>query len=1337
MAKHAHLIAPIAFAAVGGILTGGAGWAISAGFLIGSWMFQPKNDQENQVFDPGAEEMPRFNQALRGVTIPVTFGTNRVPVHVVWQKNFTTIRHESTKGGGGGKGGGSGMGAKGGGPSATNVTYEYKWDMLFHCGMSHDEVNMFGGWVGSERLNDETLLAILNNSSAGFSSLFRSNIDRPQNASLTFEEGFFHGASPSSDSGTGLNWDHFESEENQPFRFPYTHYIGFKALNLGGNPRVPQLSFEIGPGALDLTFNSSHIDFWGTPTTVKEAGAGPSAGMILGDDGVQYQVSMAAGNTMFRVRNIDAGTTLVTKSNGSFSGDANTLGLDPLSAYSFTSGIACSIIPGKNLILATGTDIGVGLRSNRCFIIYKINSSGQLEALGGYQGRNGSLEDCDQNFICGVYGEGTDDDPIWIVVDSEVSGDHELFLWKLPSINQMKAITIEDTSSNNFQTRGQSLVSSVTEIDKRFGNHGSYRTWMKPAFGFGVPVISLDSGLPEWSTRLMFYVGKSDIEWHIDNPGDPEGTDTIYDITGTYPNGTIISIGILGAIGLTYTIDSNVEYVNGRFIDKLTGTDALPFADSGKLVDETTVYDFDDYDPTPQFQPIQSGAAAGSTLIIFWKRNGSGSADRPADEKSFTQCRIFLWNPLKEQAIMYDTKNGSYVDTDDDWGVSGAWTMGSISGWYNESTGKLLLGGYADNGGANDNAYAANFGDLNLGGGDDLAPPYIIKLILTSPVIGMGYDESVIDNSSYELALTYCDSENIKVSVQYRREENLLAVINDLLALYGGYLIDSGGKIKFGLQKFTESADLLRTIDNDHLLVDGEEAPVQITRGARQDTFNHVKVNYFDRDLEYRQNFVEISDEVDIDLHGYRPQEFPAKFVMTEALANKIAIRALWSNLYARDQYSFRLGPKDADIEPGAVVTLVDSFHETLRSGKQVRIVEWVEREPLKFDVLAVDEIQYIAEAELSALSQTQASSNTMFGPARPAGDFIMYELPKEFQSANPQVFVGYRQQQNAMGARLYTSADGDSFALVQEVQPFIISGIMADALPNRDPGYVDENIEIYLMPDTYSGAFSAATPTYCQTFALDDVSASGRALGAGLLWINSEMLAYQGVNLVGQNHYRLDKVYRGWGGTHIQGHSSGDTWHKHGGGIFNQAINEDKIGTIVHYKVAPFNFAGVNYDIASVDARTYQIQGTYFRPQNGPPLQTFVQSPGSFLTVQSEDLGVIRRKQVISGGSDVQFEWYDASRDRGYGTRGFGEGGYGRFQADTTSAEYRIEVLSSNLTTVVRCTTVSTFSYLYDIDANSTDFNGWSGQFAVRVTPFNEFGDALRSQTKILELFE
>lgn len=1324
----AFVLAPLGFAAAGGLL--GGTWGAAVGWLVGSWLFGPKADRDNQIFDPGAQEMPRVNQALRGVTIPVMFGTNRVPSNIVWQKNFTTIRNETENSGGGGKGGGSGLG-KGGASGGTTVTYEYKWDLLYHLGMSHEDMNLFGGWLGSERMNDSTLLGIINNSNSGFTSFFRSDVDRPQDAELIFDEGFFHGAQATGDANA-TNWSHFETEEGGAYRWPYSVYIGFKQLNLGDSAVVPQVTWEIGPGDADFEFDSGHEAFWTSITTTD----GTDVGVIKGDTGSLYQVDGAfGGGNTFRVYNATTDAVHSTRTDAQFDADATAAGLDPGSAYTFTSDNFAVVLPEKNRIIAFGRDIGVGTRSNWAVLVYKINASNSLEVVGGYAARSNDLEAPNkENILAYVHGSGSDDSNILLTGTSEVGASFDLHLWCLPSLTAMESYPVADDANNTWDARSINLRTAVTEITDRFGFHSSYRNYNK--WGFFVPTVDVGLLGFTWKSRLYWYISKADIEWHIDNPADPNGTNTIYNRTGTYPNGFLAYV--------TVTVTSNVPAVNASWtvdetwIDRSDETQVIPFSD-GQQDEDGNATDGYDYSPSATSHRITTGIAAGASAVIFFKDTPTGEADR-GTTGTFTRAQMFLWNPLSRQAKRYANYGGSFADSETDWGFPGAskksYTIQGTSGYYDEETTRFYITGYLDGGNATDNIFLARFGTFDIGGAEDVYPPYIIYELLTNPLYEYGLSASDINITSYQAALLYCENEGIKVSTVYYREGNTLQLIDQLLALYGGYLIDSGGQITFGLQEFTTTP--IRTIDNSRLVAqDDGSAPVTVIHGAVQDTFNKIKVNYIDRNLEYRQNFVEVADEVDIDLNGVRPREFPPQFVMTEALANKIAVRALWSNLYSRKQFNFKLGPKDADLEPGDVITLVDSYHPYLSSGAQVRIVRQEEKDNMIFDIQAVEELQYINASTLSPSSQTAVTTpNGLFGPVAPAANFTMYELPKEFQGANANLFIGYRQQSITMGAYLYLSADGVSFAKVDNVQPFIISGIVKEGLPLRSPGHVEENVEVYLMPDTRSVAFNAASPTYCQTFTLDDVGPAGRALGTGLMFINSEMMAYEGVNLVAQNHYKFDKVFRGWGGTHIQAHNSGDTWHKHGGGIFQQAINEDKIGTIVHYKVAPYNFNGLEYNIASVDARTYQIQGTYWRPQAQAPLRTFVQSP-QIVTVQSENLVDLSKKRVITNGSPVQIEWPDSSRDRGYGTRGYGDGGYGRFQTDTTSHNWRIEVLSGDLATVVRCTTVATTAFLYTTAANSEDFNGWNGNFAVRVTPYNDFGDALRSRTKILELFE
>jgi hypothetical protein len=1337
----------LGLAAAGGYFFGPVGF--SAGMMLGSWISSSFQEEDNVIIDSGAQEMPRFNNALRGVTMPVLFGTNRVSSNLVWQNNFQTIRHESQESqGGGGKSGGSGGGKSGGGPS--NVTYEYKWDLMYHFGMVSEDFNIFGGWMYAQRLNDSTLNAITQNQGGTANAFFKSDVDRPQTAELSFEEGFFANGYATGDENSA-GWSHFESVTGVAHKFPYTSFVGFKALSLGESPHVPQLSFEVGPGGASLEFESNYINHENSTAAGSSKSIGQGA--CRGDDG-RYYIFMEDGS-LYR---LDDGVRTDTWTAARFNTQWHTYTplADPDPAtYTFTGTFGGATLPGTPYVLLHGRDSGGGSTSNQALLLFKINSDGLMYTVGTYAGNSTGLSTIMSDPV--KIGQGgynglavdleslpvlmtesrLDDSSIYCAFINLVGASRGFRIVNMPTPNQLKVGINDLLGSNSWGLRVGNYDSLVGQY---FGIHQS--SVARGSFGWFVPFVD-SASLFQWSSRFYFYITKGDVAADDANPGAGDASSYVNSTKATYPDGHIAYIS-LGISSNTPPDLGPLVVVNEDFTKRENNTALVPFSDDLTNRDGTADTD-DGYDQAPSVQLITSGGAAGGYIIFFTKKF-TGSEDL-SPSGTYNKTRMFIYNPMSFRYREYATGEGGTFDTVSDTGMSEGNRYS-----YNSPTQIMLvdqdesiiyevrsIGG--GTGPLDDDTVISKFGTYVIGGGVDVLPPFIIRSILTSGVFGISLDDSSIDQASYDSALLYCDAEDIRVSTMYNREEGALKVIEMLLALYGGFLIDSGGKIFFGIQDLSNNP--VRTIDNDHLVVQEGEAPVTITLPAKQESYNKIKINYIDRDLEYRQNFIEMNDEVDQDLNGIRAREFPGKFVMKEPLAWKLAARTLWSNLYGKDRYSFKLGPKDSDLRPGDVITLVDSFspNTELNTGVRCRIAAWEETEALMFSVVGVKEVEYINTSTQEVNSSAGSTFNQLYGPVVAMADFRMYELPKEFQGSNPSLFVGYNQLSTIMGARLYISADGVSFAKADDISPYIISGIFKDALPDRQGLFVEENVKLYLMPDTRStesrslNGFSPATPTYVQTHALDDVDASGRGLGAGNIYAGSEMLAFEGLNLIGQNEYVVDKLYRGWGGTNIQAHNSGAHWHKHAGGVFTRPYNEDKLGTLIHYKVVPYNFAGVEYPVSSVDAKTYAIDGLYFKPQVQPPIRTFVTS--GVTVPASDNLGALEFKHVHSTGTNVDFTWPDAARDKGYGTAGYGSGLYGRFTIDTTSHNYRVEVYSNDLTTVVRCLTVDTGFFTYSRDINSTDFAGWAGDLLVRVTPFNDIGDAPRNQTKRIQLFE
>jgi hypothetical protein len=1308
-------VAPLALAA--GMSAATATWVsvgVSVAMLVGSWLYSRSNQQKNDVFDAGAQEMPRFNQALRGSTMPVLFGTNRVPSNIVWTKNFRTIRNE-TEQGGGGKFGGSGFMSKtpaGGG----EVSYEYKWDLLFHIGMTPEPYNLFGGWAGSDRLSDSTIQAISNGGDGLDDILFLNPTDRPSNAALRFDEAFYS-PGPRTGDTSFTPWAYFTAQEGTEHWFPNTAYVGFKQLSLGGQPAIPQLTWEIGPGELVMTLDTEYLA--DSAMTVDRRLSG--AGYVTGDNDKHYVVMSDGVTSNTLIQCLEDGTQITlseTTLENALSGKTwttwnnNVQSSASLSINILAGTIKASAIHSHNYILAHG--ISASGNVGNTFGLFKINSSGALEIQGGFFcGGTGTSTQTTDHVACGVSNTQTVNDPILLCTQTVASTDNHL-MWCLPSIADMLTYFAQTDSDRDNEL--------TLDLKPLYGGDGIFVS--NSYYPDGSSETPKGWFLPyNGDTRYYMLIPKAMAQYYINNGG---GNTFINNNAASYPNGFLCYLDLASVVfpldDVDFTIIATAPVIDNSLLEN------FPFSDACLRSDEETVSLQSDYFEVPSIIKLDDVALVPIWVVIFTK-----SFQDATDQASgfVARARAFIYNSMSGQYLAYGALTGAPY-TAAEVGAVGVdeWDMDVTDNFtfYIHDEQKLINFQHTINAAdsaIDDRGISGEFGALVIEGGGDVLPPYIIRQILTNSVFGLGYTDSQIDEESYDDAILYCETENIRVSTAYYREEGALRIIELLLSLYGGFLVISGGVIKFGRQQVE---DAVRTIDNHRLIREGNDTPVKITRGAKQDTANKVKVNYIDRALEYRQNFVEIADEVDIDINGVRAREFPPQFVMSEATARKLAVRALWSGLYARDQYQFKLGPKDSDLEPGDVITLQDSFHPELSSGVYTRIVQMNNTKPGLYECVGVTEYAEYNSTSLQINSSSNINQNILFGPAKAPLDFRMYELPKEFQGANAQLFAGWVPHNFAMGARLYASPDNVTFAKVADVQPYIIAGRLDSQLNSHDG--IDQNVVVHLFPNS---PFDVASPTYCMTHALDDVSQAGRAIGSGLVWIGSEMVAYQGVTLLSQNKYRFDKVYRGWGGTYIHDHSVGDYWWKHGGGVFTQGYNEDKIGTTLYYKIVPYNFAGVEYNVSSIDAKSYQILGTYHRPQNCPALHTYLDTPT--IGTRSEDLSGLSFKAVTSGGCKVYFDWSDASRMEGWGQGGYGNSTYGHFASDTTSHSWRVEVSSSN-GFVVRSVSVSTTYYEYDRPVNSADFNGWNGAFTVRVTPYNTYGDALVSGVKSLNLF-
>lgn len=1279
-----------------------AGVAASAAYLVGSWIIGPQTSGQN-VVDPKANGAPPFNTSIRGATIPVLFGTNRVASQPIWQTNFQAIKNETTSGGGGGKFGGSG--GKGG-SKVTNTAYTYKVDAIYHLGMPYQESHLFSAWLGGQRVNDNCLSGIVSNLSVT-QSPFLGGV--ANGATVNWDDAVYYGGTRGSVPSA---WSPFTSNIGFDVRLPGTAWVGFQGLDLGGVASMPQLSFEIGPTATGVLFQPTN--FYKYQISTQQGGASSLAKPIGPDQYGQHYWWTDSGNSLVMTDN-----TLNLIGKWDFQNDIYAAVEAKMGAQYISGSASKSTLQIPQMVaFQQGHYLLMTFRAT-----YKSTRLYQhLVVLEVFNGTMPTVKaavrwNCPTGLVPAAHRDIMDlhvlggDDPIYAVFRR---GDTENYgVWLLPSPSAIiDGIVSAGAASPYVPAPGECVASYFTLADHWAGLWAAITTGnfndndVHAGVSWLLPQIISDIGIPAKDYILNAFVTKEHIAKSIaaGSTTTNGGCAAINDSGNTVGFFITVNVSLAGGTPVSSSFPNcfNMGVIDPQINPGLMP--GYPWSDVGQYFDGTA-------GSTDQYRAVPSvfGLTDVSYVVLFHRLFTDANAHNSGSDSSNLLCPVII------HAFVY-TIDGNVVDLTHGSGYLLNWnnsltvtaqTNGGDFGnglFYYDGTNVIFVSNEPASGTSIGYGYVwkCTLGQLKITGGGDLTPPEIIKAILVDPMFGLQPGADIIDDTSYGLAVQYCQNNGIYVSTQYRQSENVLTIIDMLLAVYGGFLTVSQNRVKFGYVTGLETP--VRTIDNNHLIPDKPGSPpVTVTKGAQQDTFNKVRVNFFDRTLDYNQNQVEEGDEVDQDFTGIRAQEFPAQFVMDSNIARQMAARTLWSNLYVRDIYNFNVGFKDADLEPGDTITLVDSY-DSLQ--QVVRIVKRDTKKRGVYNLQAVQVVQFAVSAVSSVAPQQAYQHIDFVGPAPKPLYASAYELPAEFQGSQPQVYVGWVPDNQPGGAVLYVSGDGASYAPAITETGYPTAGRLYTSL-SGDPGIVfQEDVEFFLFPtDSLMN-----TPSFNETW--NDVGLIGMHNGAQLVWVGSEMLALYNLTIIGQNHYRAKRAYRGWGGTTVQSHLAGDFWFQHGGG-FNYPYNEDKIGTTFFYKVVPFNIAGQAYDVSSVAGKQYQILGTYYRPQ----------APGAIQFNGNRGITQLSVGSTI----DMPFTWPNGARKSGFGVGGTGKQGFGAFATDTISVAWRVEVVGSG-GLVVRSLAVSTPGFTYTSSMNAADNGAWYGSPAIKVTPFGQYGDALRS---------
>ena len=394
---------------------------------------------------------------------------------------------------------------------------------------------------------------------------------------------------------------------------------------------------------------------------------------------------------------------------------------------------------------------------------------------------------------------------------------------------------------------------------------------------------------------------------------------------------------------------------------------------------------------------------------------------------------------------------------------------------------------------------------------------------------------------------------------------------------------------------FTPNVTPIYSLTDDVFITTAGEPPVQITRIAAKQCFNHFRVSFKNRGNSYAQEISEAKDSADIQLNGLRSASIvDASWCCDGNIARNIAQFLLQRSLYQRGTYEFILPWNFIFLEPMDIVTITDAAQGL--NNYAVRITR-IEEDDGDLKITAEDFHQGVAN---TAAYSTQIGAgfghNYNIAPGN-ANAPVVFEAPVTFTSNGLEVSIATSSNSATWGGcNVWISLDGTNYRLAGKV-----TGNARYGTVTSDSGS-SMGVSGLLAPLTSgSAADSAAYSTLCY-------------IGGS----TPEYIGYQGAALTGAGAYTLSGLTRAGYNTSQATQPNGAPFVRVDAQVIQSgAIDLAMIGKTIYIKLCGFNvYGGAVQNLSDVSAYPYTIQGTMLKLPPAPPsnLQASFQSFGIFL---------------------------------------------------------------------------------------------------------------------------
>ncbi len=410
---------------------------------------------------------------------------------------------------------------------------------------------------------------------------------------------------------------------------------------------------------------------------------------------------------------------------------------------------------------------------------------------------------------------------------------------------------------------------------------------------------------------------------------------------------------------------------------------------------------------------------------------------------------------------------------------------------------------------------------VGAGGAADINPVDFLQDFITNTRYGLGRPASDIDTATFAVTESYVASQALLSSPLLDKSQSGLKHIEEILALYEGFLFTSQGAIKFGVRQPAVATNVFAFGDYT-----AKELPA-VTRPGLRDTKNRVMIEWSSRALDYVAAYAKMDFDDDIIATGERQEARSLRAVCVPAVAQALASRAFLSQSVRKLALTHGLDPRWGLLEPGDIYV---AQAPGISAQQVFRIAGIVEDEHWGLRIESVEDPISVAPSPIPSFAvQVPVPPLGPPGPAATANTIgYVAEVPYELSGGALRLAVfGTASGTGWVGADVFVSRDAQTYTFAGSLGR-AISGLLRTPVLAGPYQFDQQSV---MMDATQSGLSLPATTRdglHAQSLVLvlgatpSTTAAPGPAANQLVEW-----LAYQNAVLQASGIYAVDTFLR------------------------------------------------------------------------------------------------------------------------------------------------------------------------------------------------------------------